>query len=132
MSTIDSTTALSAVRAWSGHAFASSPSFARNWPTDTLGRAAGLSRSSFAARFKSVVGETVHSHLTHCRIRRRSQALLRSSRLSLAEIGRAVRCGSESAFKYRFKRFVGVPPGEFRRAQRSSTIHQARTEAPGG
>lgn len=88
---------------------------AREWTVADMAREAGVSRSSFAAAFTSAVGEPPLDYVTNWRIYR-AKVLLTSSDESLAEIARRVGYDSDTALSRAFKRKVGVPPGEFRRA----------------
>jgi len=90
---------------------------AERWTVESLSRAAGMSRSAFAARFKQTVGESPLQYLTLWRMQR-AHELLASSQLSLAEIGERVGYESEWSFAKAFKRAFGVAPGSARRAAR--------------
>jgi len=94
---------------------------ARPWTVADMAREAGVSRSSFAAAFRSAVGEPPLDYVTNWRIYR-AKVLLTSSDESLAEIASRVGYDSDTALSRAFKRKVGVPPGEFRKAR-------TRTEA---
>ncbi|UTH75705.1 AraC family transcriptional regulator [Chromobacterium sp. IIBBL 290-4] len=85
------------------------------WSLESMAARAGMSRSAFARHFRSSVGDTPLNHLTVWRIRR-AQALLRESRLPLAEVAARVGYDSDAAFQRAFKRLTGQPPGEYRRA----------------
>jgi len=50
--------------------------------------------------------------------------ILQSTQDSVAEVAAAVGYGSEAAFNRAFKKFVGVPPGAWRREHRSQTGRQ--------
>lgn len=87
---------------------------ARPWTVAEMAREAGVSRSTFAAAFAAVVGESPLDYLTNWRIYR-ARVLLSSSDKSLAEIANDVGYDSDTALSRAFKRKVGVPPGTFRR-----------------
>lgn len=88
---------------------------ARPWTVADLARAAGVSRSSFAAAFTSSVGEPPLDYITSWRIYR-AKVLLTSSDASLDEIAHRVGYDSDTALIRAFKRKVGTPPGAFRKA----------------
>lgn len=88
---------------------------ARSWTVVEMAREAGVSRSSFAAAFTSVVGESPLEYLTSWRLYR-ARVLLSSSDKTLSEIATDVGYESDTALSRAFKRKVGVPPGTFRRA----------------
>ncbi len=85
------------------------------WTVAGLAAEAGLSRSAFSARFRSVVGEPPMQHATRWRMARAAQ-LLRSERLPLAEVAARVGYDSGAAFSRAFKRYAAQTPGRFRRA----------------
>lgn len=84
------------------------------WTLEGLARAAGMSRSVFAARFKSVVGEAPLKYLTRWRMHRASE-LVAAGGATVGAIARAVGYETESAFGKAFRRYVGETPGAFRR-----------------
>ncbi|HEX3847038.1 MAG TPA: AraC family transcriptional regulator [Steroidobacteraceae bacterium] len=109
---------------------------ARGWTVETLAREAGLSRSTFAATFKAVTGDTPLDYLTRWRMYR-AKVLLRGSELSLIEIAERVGYETDAALSRAFRRFEGVAPGKWRRNGRpgpSGTERRAlprrRTAAP--
>jgi AraC-like DNA-binding protein len=90
--------------------------FQKPWTVATLASTAGMSRSTFAARFMAVVGETPMEYLTRWRMRKASQ-LLKGEDHKLAEVAGLVGYDSEGAFGKAFKRVLGVSPGTYRRHQ---------------
>lgn len=86
----------------------------KNWTVDSMAASAGMSRSSFAARFKLIVGQSPLEYLTHWRLHRAS-VLMRRTDLRVAVIARKVGYASESAFTKAFKKFTRATPSEFRR-----------------
>ncbi|HEY0468037.1 MAG TPA: AraC family transcriptional regulator [Polyangiaceae bacterium] len=88
---------------------------ARPWTVAEMARRAGLSRSSFAAAFTAVVGESPLDYVTNWRIYR-AKVLLSSSDESLEEIASRVGYDSDTALSRAFRRKVGMPPGAFRRS----------------
>ena len=96
---------------------------------DAIARAAGMSRSNLALRFKEVMGVTPMDYVTGWRMQRASE-MLRSSRDSMADVAERVGYRSEAAFSRAFKRIFDQTPGAFRRGTMPATI-QALPSAPG-
>jgi AraC-like DNA-binding protein len=73
-----------------------------------------MSRSAFAARFRTLTGDSPIRYVTRCRLVRAGRRL-RTSDATLTEI--AARAGYESEFSFSraFKRAFGVAPGVYRR-----------------
>ena len=88
---------------------------ARRWTLADLARVGGMSRSSFAVRFKDTVGEPAMDYLTRWRMMLAADRLA-SGRVSIATVAPAVGYESESAFGAAFKRTFGRSPREFARA----------------
>ena len=85
------------------------------WSVTSLARAAGMSRTIFATVFAQTMGETPGHYLTMIRMSA-ARELLRSGRLSTAEVATRVGYRTEVAFGRAFKRLCGMSPGEFRRS----------------
>jgi AraC family transcriptional regulator, alkane utilization regulator len=87
----------------------------RSWTLTSLARAARMSRTRFARRFKDTLGQTPMQYLTDWRLSTARQ-LLRDSELSIADI--AFRSGYRSvpSFTRRFKERFGITPAAYRRA----------------
>lgn len=83
------------------------------WTVATLAEEAGVSRSVFAARFTSVMGEPPLHYLTECRMRK-AKALLLETRLGIKTIAAKVGYSNESAFSNAFRRAARMSPGDFR------------------
>jgi AraC-like DNA-binding protein len=90
---------------------------AARWTLESLATRARMSRSSFAARFKTVVGETPMEYVTRWRMHR-AASLLDSSDLPLKEIVATSGYASEAAFRTVFKRWAGESPGSYRERAR--------------
>jgi AraC-like DNA-binding protein len=88
----------------------------RPWTVGELAEAVGLSRSGFAHRFRTLVGEGPMQYLTNWRMFKASR-LLRSSDQKLTQIARSVGYDSEAAFCHAFKRVMQLTPGEHRAAR---------------
>ncbi|MFV2093222.1 MAG: helix-turn-helix transcriptional regulator [Hyphomicrobiales bacterium] len=85
-----------------------------NLTLGSIARAAGMSRSNLALRFKQVLGMTPMDYVTGWRMQRASE-MLRSSRDPLADVAERVGYRSEAAFSRAFKRIYDQTPGAFRR-----------------
>ena len=86
------------------------------WTAEALAIEVGMSRSVFAERFSSLVGQPPMQYLTMWRMHMAAQ-YLREGRGSLAQIGAAIGYDSEAAFSRAFKRQFGVAPGGWRQRQ---------------
>ncbi|MEM7248586.1 MAG: AraC family transcriptional regulator [Acidobacteriota bacterium] len=84
------------------------------WTLESLARAAGLSRTVFAQRFKEALGMPAMKYLTSWRMQR-ARRLLVESEQTLEAIAEDVGYESAPALSRVFKRWVGVPPGQYRR-----------------
>ena len=83
------------------------------WTLDELAGIAGMSRSAFAASFKSLVGSPPLEYLIQWRMSLARDALRHGTR-SISELAFATGYESESAFSTAFRRVVGYSPKEFR------------------
>jgi AraC-like DNA-binding protein len=88
---------------------------ARPWTVAELARVAAVSRSTMAARFRAVVGQSPLEYLTGWRIELAANRL-RHHPDTVAVIARDIGYGSESALSVAFKRVMGVSPAAYRRA----------------
>lgn len=87
---------------------------ARDWNAEMLATEVGMSRSGFAERFTSLVGQPPMQYLTYWRMQLAAQHL-RESRGSVAQIGHALGYESEAAFSRAFKRLFETSPAAWRR-----------------
>ena len=85
------------------------------WTLDSISKKIGMSRSSFAERFKHYVGITPMDYLTKWRMQR-ARDLLANSDLPLSSISRKTGYTSEPAFNRAFKKQFNETPGALRRA----------------
>ncbi len=85
----------------------------RSWSIEELAQEAAMSRTSFAVRFREVMGMPPLAYLTNWRMHLAERAL--RSGASVAEAAAAVGYTSESAFSHAFKRTMGIAPGQCRR-----------------
>ena len=86
----------------------------RPWTVAILAQRVSMSRSSFAERFRELVGETPLDHLTQWRMVRAANMLLANRPMKLAAIASAVGYESESSFGKVFSRVMGMSPGKYR------------------
>jgi len=86
-----------------------------DWNLNQLAQIAGMSRTSFANRFKILTGETPFNYITHWRLLQ-AKELLKSSRFSVGEIAEQVGYQSEAAFNRIFKKRVSQTPLKFRQS----------------
>jgi AraC-like DNA-binding protein len=100
--------ALSAIHRDPGH----------DWTVEGLARACSLSRSAFAARFVTRVGNPPATYLAHVRLDAATD-LLRDTSLPVTLIAENVGYMSEAAFSRAFKHRYGTPPARWRRDRRA-------------
>jgi AraC-like DNA-binding protein len=85
---------------------------AHDWTVAALARLCGASRSSFAARFRGIVGRGPVEYLLRWRMALAKDEL-RRGRLPISEIALAIGFQSSSAFSTAFSRDVGCSPRRF-------------------
>jgi AraC-like DNA-binding protein len=90
---------------------------AHDWTVADLAAKAGMSRSSFAARFTELVGRPPLEYIAGWRMRAAARDLRHTDR-KIASIAFAAGYSSESAFSHAFKRTMGSSPGRYRVARR--------------
>ncbi|MEM9187775.1 MAG: helix-turn-helix transcriptional regulator [Myxococcota bacterium] len=83
-----------------------------------LSRALGLSRATFARRFREEVGEPPNRFFTKLRLERAAE-LLWTTDASMAQISAEVGFSTEFALSRAFKRRYGVSPSVYRRTRAS-------------
>ncbi|MCI3273891.1 AraC family transcriptional regulator [Streptomyces cylindrosporus] len=91
---------------------------AHPWQLEELARAAAMSRTTFAVRFKEAAGVPPLTYLLNWRMSLAARSL-RQDTAPVAALARSVGYTSESAFSNAFKRAVGVAPRRYREALRS-------------
>ncbi len=87
------------------------------WTLDLLAARAGLSRTVFADRFRRVVGLPPMQYLTFWRMQRARQ-LLTDTELTLGAVAERIGYESAPSLNRVFKRWIGVPPGDYRKSRR--------------
>jgi AraC-like DNA-binding protein len=88
---------------------------AKVWSAEALAEEVGMSRSGFAERFTTLVGQPPMQYLTYWRMQLAARRL-KESREAIAQIGYAVGYESEAAFSRAFKRQFGASPAAWRRS----------------
>lgn len=101
---------------------------AHRWTLEELASVAGMSRSAFAASFKSLVGSAPLEYLIHWRMSLARDALRHDTR-SISDLAFATGYASESAFSTAFRRVVGASPTQFRDRALSSGAADERALA---
>lgn len=89
---------------------------ARDWTLENLARETGLSRSALAERFTRLVQQPPMQYLARWRMQLAARALERPG-VSIAEVAEEIGYQSEAAFNRAFKKYVGEPPGVWRRSR---------------
>jgi len=92
---------------------------ARDWQLGELARAVGMSRTSFALRFKSIAGIAPLAYLAGWRMRLAERAL-RDGNMPISSLALSLGYTSESAFSNAFKRVTGVSPKRYRTVARAA------------
>ena len=86
------------------------------WTVAALADRIGVSRSTLAKRFATLVGEPPLTYLTRWRMTLAADLLVEQKDETVAQIARAVGYADPFGFSAAFKRIRGVNPSEFRRA----------------
>jgi AraC-like DNA-binding protein len=85
---------------------------AHRWTLQALAQRAGMSRSAFALRFKTMVGASAMEYLTRWRMLLAGDKLLNTS-APISVIAPSLGYESESAFSTAFKRVMGCSPRDY-------------------
>jgi len=89
---------------------------ARRWTLEALAECAGMSRSTFALKFKETVGKSPMDYLTRWRMLVAGDRLINSSD-PVAVVALSLGYESESAFSTAFKRVMGCSPRQYGRGR---------------
>ena len=89
---------------------------AHGWTVQEFAGRAGMSRSTFALKFKQTVGESTMEYLTHWRMLQAGDRLANSSD-PISVIALSLGYESESAFSTAFKRVMGCSPRQYSRGR---------------
>jgi len=85
-----------------------------HWTVNELARLAGMSRTSFTARFRAVMGEPPIGYLTRLRLSR-AAGYLSTTTKNVRHVARLAGYENEASFSKAFSRAYGRPPGAYRR-----------------
>lgn len=91
-----------------------------NWTLETMAGVAGQSRTVFAERFSTLVGEGAARYLARLRMQL-ARELLRQGSASVAEVAARLGYESEASFSRAFKRITSLSPGLVRRTSSGRT-----------
>ena len=98
----------------------------RAWQLGELAKQVGMSRTSFALRFKANAGVAPLTYLQNLRMRL-AEKELREGAMSVSELAESLGYASDSAFSNAFKRRTGMAPKHyqsvFARMDRSTSSH---------
>lgn len=89
---------------------------AHDWTVEELAHRAGMSRSTFALRFKETVGVSPIEYLTRWRMLLAEKRMTNTTD-SISEIARSLGYESASAFTKAFKKTIGCSPRQYSRDQ---------------
>ncbi|ADV65879.1 AraC family transcriptional regulator [Deinococcus maricopensis] len=92
--------------------------YAQRWNVTSLAERAGMSRSSFCAKFRALLGESPGRHLMRRRVME-ARRLLLTTTLTHDEIADAVGYESAVGLYLAFRSVLNVTPGEVRSAPRA-------------
>ena len=96
---------------------------ARRWTLAELAERAGMSRTTFADRFRAVVGQPPLAYLAGWRMQLAADRL-RCSDASIASVAYAVGYESETAFRTAFRRRMLCTPMQYRRRMAALLLHR--------
>lgn len=88
-----------------------------SWTISKLASEVGMSRSPFATRFTSLVGEPPLTYLTKWRMKL-AASYLKDNQMSVRDIAELVGYESQASFTNAFKRRFAISPSEYREQQR--------------
>jgi AraC-like DNA-binding protein len=101
---------------------------AHGWTVEELGQRAGMSRSTFALRFKETVGVSPMEYMTRWRMLLAGDRMANTSD-SVSEIAQSLGYESASAFTKAFKKIMGCSPREYSRGHGSRSPAYSGGEA---
>jgi AraC-like DNA-binding protein len=91
------------------------------WTVAELAAISGLSRAAFARIFQLALGQAPIQYLTEWRMTL-ARDHLRAGELTLAQISACTGYASPYAFAAAFRRHHGIPPGQWRRVQTTTSL----------
>jgi transcriptional regulator GlxA family with amidase domain len=89
------------------------------WSVDAMAQSAGMSRTSFNARFRAAIGQPPMTYLTELRLRR-AAGYLSTTTKNVRQVAHLTGYDNEASFSKAFSRRFGRPPGEYRRERLAS------------
>jgi AraC-like DNA-binding protein len=101
---------------------------AHGWTIQKLAEQAGMSRSTFALKFKETVGKSPMDYLTRWRMLLAGDRLVNSSD-PVSVIAVSLGYESESAFSTAFKRVMGCSPRQYARGGSPASPSHSKAEA---
>lgn len=101
---------------------------AHRWTLQELGERAGMSRSTFALRFKEKVGASPMEYLTRWRMLLAGDRLENSTN-PVSAIALSLGYESESAFSTAFKKAMGCSPRQYSRGRKTASPSQNEEDA---
>ena len=101
---------------------------AHRWTLQELGKRAGMSRSTFALKFKQTVGESPMEYLKRWRMLLAGDKLVNSSD-PISAVALSLGYESESAFSTAFKRVMGCSPRQYSRGRSPASASASEGEA---
>jgi len=108
------------------HAMHEDPSY--RWTLQKLAERAGMSRSTFALKFKQTVGESPMEYLTRWRMLLAGDRLTNSSD-PISVIALSLGYESESAFSTAFERVMGSSPRQYKRGRNPASPSPSQGKA---
>jgi AraC-like DNA-binding protein len=97
-----------------------------HWTLQRLAERAGMSRSSFALKFKATVGASPMEYLTRWRMLLAADRMKNSSE-GLCAIAQSLGYESESAFGKAFRRVIGYSPRQYTRSTLLTALQVTHT-----
>lgn len=102
---------------------------AHSWTLQKLAERAGMSRSTFALKFKQTVGDSPMEYLTRWRMLLAGDKLTNSTD-PISAIAQSLGYESESAFSTAFRRVMGCPPRRYSRGRKPAASSPTEEEPP--
>ena len=100
----------------------------RAWRLDELAKQVGMSRTSFALRFKANAGVAPLTYLQNLRLSLAERGL-REGKMSVSQLAESLGYASDSAFSNAFKRRTGMAPKHYQSVlagmERSASTHMS-------
>jgi AraC-like DNA-binding protein len=99
--------------------------WAKPWTLQSLSQELGMSRASFALKFKKSMGDTPLQYLTKIRMQK-AMGLLSGTTDTIESVATSVGYQDAFGFSKTFKKIVGLPPKEFRKHDLSQRLAPGR------